>query len=388
MDRRRVLKLLLACLALPLPLAAQAGQAVKRVWVSRSGSVTTVSLELTGPVAAKHFSLAAPPRLVLDLPQASLQASLNDLVLDGTAVTAVRSGITASGDLRIVLDLADSAVRGEVRSLNTGRHGLEWVLTGPPVGVAPEVAKPLARQRDLLIVVDAGHGGKDPGAVGPKGEQEKHVALQIAKLLAKRIDAQKGYKARLVRSDDVFIPLRKRAELGQRLNADLFVSVHADAAPRLTASGASVFALSQGGATSSMTRWMAQRENDADRVGGGLPIKLRERDPMVASVLLDMSMNSTIATSLDLGHQVLSQLGQVSGLHQARVEQAGFAVLKSAAVPSILVETGFISNAGDCRRLHDARHQRKVAEAIFAGLDSYFRQKPPAGSLIAVKREA
>ncbi|MFJ4047994.1 N-acetylmuramoyl-L-alanine amidase [Pseudomonas hunanensis] len=388
MERRRVLKLLLACLALPLPLAAQAGQAVKRVWVSRSGSVTKVSLELTGPVAAKHFSLAAPPRLVLDLPQASLQASLNDLALDGTAVTAVRSGITASGDLRIVLDLADSAVRGEVRSLSTGRHGLEWVLTGPPVGVAPVAAKPLARQRDLLIVVDAGHGGKDPGAVGAKGEQEKRVALQIAKLLAKRIDAQKGYKARLVRSDDVFIPLRKRAELAQRLNADLFVSVHADAAPRLTASGASVFALSQGGATSSMARWMAQRENDADRVAGGLPIKLRERDPMVASVLLDMSMNSTIATSLDLGHQVLSQLGQVSGLHQARVEQAGFAVLKSAAVPSILVETGFISNAGDCRRLHDARHQRKVAEAIFAGLDSYFRQKPPAGSLIAARGQA
>ncbi|MFG0500434.1 AMIN domain-containing protein [Pseudomonas putida] len=388
MDRRRVLKLLLACLALPLPLAAQAGQAVKRVWVSRSGSVTKVSLELTGPVAAKHFSLAAPPRLVLDLPQASLQASLNDLALDGTAVTAVRSGITASGDLRIVLDLADSAVRGEVRSLSTGRHGLEWVLTGPPVGVAPVAAKPLARQRDLLIVVDAGHGGKDPGAVGAKGEQEKRVALQIAKLLAKRIDAQKGYKARLVRSDDVFIPLRKRAELAQRLNADLFVSVHADAAPRLTASGASVFALSQGGATSSMARWMAQRENDADRVAGGLPIKLRERDPMVAGVLLDMSMNSTIATSLDLGHQVLSQLGQVSGLHQARVEQAGFAVLKSAAVPSILVETGFISNAGDCRRLHDARHQRKVAEAIFAGLDSYFRQKPPAGSLIAARGQA
>ncbi|MFG0540422.1 N-acetylmuramoyl-L-alanine amidase [Pseudomonas sp. YQ_5] len=388
MDRRRALKLLLACLALPLPLAAQAGQAIKRVWVSRSGSVTKVSLELTGPVAAKHFSLAAPPRLVLDLPQASLQASLNDLALDGTAVTAVRSGITASGDLRIVLDLADSAVRGEVRLLNTGRHGLELVLTGPPVGVAPEVAKPLARQRDLLIVVDAGHGGKDPGAVGAKGEQEKRVALQIAKLLAKRINAQKGYKARLVRSDDVFIPLRKRAELGQRLNADLFVSVHADAAPRLTASGASVFALSHGGATSSMARWMAQRENDADRGGGGLPIKLRERDPMVAGVLLDMSMNSTIATSLDLGHQVLSQLGEVSGLHQARVEQAGFAVLKSAAVPSILVETGFISNAGDCRRLHDARHQRKVAEAIFAGLDSYFRQKPPAGSLIAAREQA
>ncbi|WP_409277190.1 N-acetylmuramoyl-L-alanine amidase [Pseudomonas defluvii] len=388
MDRRRVLKLLVACLALPLPFAAQAGQAVKRIRVSRSGSVTRVSLELTGPVAAKNFSLAAPPRLVLDLPQASLQASLNDLALDGTAVTAVRSGITASGDLRIVLDLADSAVRSEVRSLNAGGHGLELLLTEPAVAVAPVVAKPSERQRDLLIVVDAGHGGKDSGAVGAKGEQEKCVALQIAKLLAKRIDAQKGYKARLVRSDDVFIPLRKRAELAQRLNADLFVSVHADAAPRLTASGASVFALSQGGATSSMARWMAQRENDADMVGGGLPVKLRKHDPMVAGVLLDMSMNSTIATSLDLGHQVLSHLGQVSGLHQARVEQAGFAVLKSAAVPSILVETGFISNAGDCQRLHDVRHQRKVAEAIFAGLDGYFRQQPPAGSLIAAKGQA
>lgn len=385
MDRRRVLKLLVACLALPLPFAAQAGQAVKRIRLSRSGSITKVSLELTGPVAAKHFSLAAPPRLVIALPQASLQASLNELALQGSAVTAVRSGVTAAGDLRIVLDLADAAVRSEVRSLNTGGHGLELVLTGPAVSVAPVAVKPSTRQRDLLIVVDAGHGGKDPGAVGPKGEQEKRVALQIATLLAKRIDAQKGYKARLVRSDDVFIPLRKRAELAQRLNADLFVSVHADAAPRLTASGASVFALSQGGATSSMARWMAQRENDADMVGGGLPVKLRQHDPMVAGVLLDMSMSSTIATSLDLGHQVLAQLGQVSGLHQARVEQAGFAVLKSAAVPSILVETGFISNAGDCRRLHDSRHQRKVAQAIFAGLDGYFRQQPPAGSLIAAK---
>ncbi|MFJ4113484.1 N-acetylmuramoyl-L-alanine amidase [Pseudomonas sp. NPDC089758] len=388
MDRRRVLKLVLACLALPLPLAAQAGQAVKRVRVSRAGSVTKVSLELTGPVAAKHFSLTAPARLVLDLPHATLEASLNELALDGTAVTAVRSGITATGDLRIVLDLADSAVRSEVRSLNTASHGLELLLTQPAVAVVPAVAKPSLRQRDLLIVVDAGHGGKDPGALGAKGEQEKRVALQIASLLAKRIDAQPGYKARLVRRDDVFIPLRKRAELAQRLNADLFVSVHADAAPRLTASGASVFALSQGGATSSMARWMAQRENGADRVGGGLPIKLREHDPMVAGVLLDMSMNSTIATSLDLGHQVLAQLGQVSGLHQTRVEQAGFAVLKSAAVPSILVETGFISNAGDCRRLHDVRHQRKVAQAIFDGLDSYFRQKPPAGSLIAARGQA
>ncbi|MBV4507217.1 N-acetylmuramoyl-L-alanine amidase [Pseudomonas sp. BW13M1] len=388
MDRRRVLKLLLACLALPLPLAAQAAQAVRNVRVSRVGNVTKVMLDLTGPVAARHFSLAAPPRLVLDFPQTTLRASLADLALQGSAVTAIRSGITATGDLRIVVDLADAALRSEVRTVQAGGHGLELSLTGPALVAAGGAAQPSARLRDLLIVVDAGHGGKDPGAVGAKGEQEKRVALQIAKLLARRIDAQKGYKARLVRSDDVFIPLRKRAELAQRLNADLFVSVHADAAPRLTASGASVFALSQGGATSSMARWMAQRENAADNVGGGLPVKLRQPDPMVAGVLLDMSVSSTIAASLDLGHQVLGQLGQVSGLHQTRVEQAGFAVLKSAAVPSILVETGFISNAGDCKRLHDVRHQRKVAAAIFAGLDGYFRQQPPAGSLIAAKGQA
>lgn len=250
--------------------------------------------------------------------------------------------------------------------------------------VAREQAKGRS-SRNLLVVVDAGHGGKDPGAVGAKGEQEKIVALQIATLLAKRVNAQKGYKARLVRSDDVFIPLRKRAELAQRLNADLFVSVHADAAPRLTASGATVFALSQGGATSSMARWMAQRENGADSVGGCLTVKLRKDDPMVASVLLDMSMNATISTSLELGHQVLSQLGEISSLHQSKVEQAGFAVLKSAAVPSILVETGFISNVNDCRRLHDARHQRKIADAIFAGVDGYFRLQPPPGSLIAAQ---
>ncbi|WP_460419139.1 N-acetylmuramoyl-L-alanine amidase [Pseudomonas sp. microsymbiont 2] len=389
MDRRRVLKLLLACLALPLPFAAQAAQAVRNVRVSRVGNVTKVMLDLTGPVAARHFNLAAPPRLVLDLPQTTLRASLADLALQGSAVTAIRSGITAAGDLRIVVDLADATLRSEVRTVQAGGHGFELSLTGPVLAAAPLAAQPpSARLRDLLIVVDAGHGGKDPGAVGAKGEQEKRVALQIAKLLARRIDAQKGYKARLVRSDDVFIPLRKRAELAQRLNADLFVSVHADAAPRLTASGASVFALSQGGATSSMARWMAQRENEADKVGGGLPVKLRQPDPMVAGVLLDMSVSSTIAASLDLGHQVLGQLGQVSGLHQARVEQAGFAVLKSAAVPSILVETGFISNAGDCKRLHDVRHQRKVAAAIFAGLDGYFRQQPPAGSLIAAKGQA
>ncbi|MCU1727018.1 N-acetylmuramoyl-L-alanine amidase [Pseudomonas sp. 7P_10.2_Bac1] len=393
MDRRSVLKFILAGLALPTPLMAYASQAVRRVSVSRSASSATLLLELSGPVIASSFTLESPPRVVIDLKQAVLAAPLEGLALDGTPVTAIRSGKTPSGDLRIVLDLADSGVRAKLQPMSGKGHTLQVLLSGQPaqavastpaVQAVPERAsgKP---HRDVLVVIDAGHGGKDPGAVGSKGEQEKIVALQIAKLLAKRIDAQKGYKAKLVRTDDIFIPLRKRAEVAQRLNADLFISVHADAAPRLTASGASVFALSQNGATSSMARWMAERENDADSVGGGLNVKLHKDDPMVAGVLLDMSMNATISTSLDLGHQVLSQLGGVARLHQARVEQAGFAVLKSAAVPSILVETGFISNVNDCQRLHDTRHQRKIAEAIFAGVDGYFRQQPPAGSLIAAR---
>lgn len=393
MDRRSLLKFVLAGLALPTSIAANASQAVRRVSVSRAGGATRFLLDLSGPVIANSFNLESPPRLVIDLQQAVLETPLTGLVLDGTPVHAIRSGKTSTGDLRIVLDLAESGIRGELRPTWGSGNRLELILADRSFAVATsntqirglEESPKGKTNRDLLVVIDAGHGGKDPGAVGAEGQQEKIVALQIATLLAKRVNGQKGYKARLVRSSDIFIPLRKRAELAQRLNADLFVSIHADAAPRLTASGASVFALSQGGASSSMARWMAERENGADSVGGGLALKLREDDPMVARVLLDMSMSST---SLDLGHQVLSRLGEISRLHQSKVEQAGFAVLKSAAIPSILVETGFISNVGDCRRLHDARHQRKVADAIFAGVDSYFRLQPPPGSLIAAQARA
>lgn len=386
MDRRSLLKFLLAGLALPASLQAYAAQRLRNVEIVRSPGVTKLVLSLDGPAVANSFSLQSPPRVVIDLHNTQLGAPLAALNLHDTPVVAIRSGTTSSGDLRIVLDLAGPGIQGELHHRG-GRLEL-WLPTGTDKRLAPLAAPATAlasrgRDRDLLVVIDAGHGGKDPGAVGARGEQEKRVALDIAKRLARRVDAQKGYKARLVRSDDVFIPLRKRAEVAQRLNADLFISIHADAAPRLTASGASVFALSQGGASSSMARWMAARENGADAVGGGLAVKLQQDDPMVAGVLLDMAMNATISTSLDLGHAVLEQLGGIARLHQARVEQAGFAVLKSAAVPSILVETGFISNPTDCQRLHDSRHQDKITQAIFAGIEGYFRTRPPAGSLIA-----
>lgn len=247
-------------------------------------------------------------------------------------------------------------------------------LRQPATPIAKASVTP-ARQasRDVVVVIDAGHGGKDPGALGPKGEQEKMVALAIARQLAQKLNRQAGFKAHLVRNEDVFIPLRKRVEVARKRNADLFISVHADAAPRKTACGASVFALSQNGATSTTARWLADRENRADLIGARDLLSLKDKDPMLAGVILDMSLTSTIATSLSLGKTILDSVGQVAGTHQKRVEQAGFAVLKSPDIPSILVETGFISNSGDCRQLCDPRHQTRVAQAIFAGVVQHFK---------------
>lgn len=243
-------------------------------------------------------------------------------------------------------------------------------------------------KRDIIVVVDPGHGGKDPGAVGAKGEREKDVVLSIAQLLAKRLKREKGFAVKLVRNDDFFVPLRKRVEIARKHKADLFISVHADAAPRLTASGASVYALSEGGATSATARFMAQRENGVDLLGATSLLNLRDKDPMLAGVILDMSMNATIAASLQLGSTVLDSLSGITTLHQKRVEQAGFAVLKSPDVPSILVETGFISNSRDSQRLVTTRHQQAIADGLFKGLQRYFEKNPPANSYLAWLQES
>ncbi|WP_341522031.1 N-acetylmuramoyl-L-alanine amidase [Pseudomonas sp. G.S.17] len=252
----------------------------------------------------------------------------------------------------------------------------------PPPQPSPLLDKAHSK-RDVMVVIDPGHGGKDPGAVGAKGEREKDVVLSIAQLLAKRIKREKGFDVRLVRNDDFFVPLRKRVEVAHKYNADIFISIHADAAPRLTASGASVYALSEGGATSATARFMAQRENGADLLGATSLLSLKDKDPMLAGVILDMSMNATIAASLQLGNTILGSLADITTLHQKRVEQAGFAVLKSPDVPSILVETGFISNVRDSQRLVTARHQQAVADGLFAGLQRYFQRNPPADSYVA-----
>ncbi|VVN66234.1 N-acetylmuramoyl-L-alanine amidase [Pseudomonas fluorescens] len=394
MHRRQLLNLLLASPLFTLPFAAHATQ-IRNARLWRSDDKLRLVFDLSGPVQYKTFTLSAPERLIIDLSGAGLSGDFSQLALTNSGITSIRSGHFGKGDTRIVLDLAAPMQLNSVVLPPQDGQGHRLVLDLTSATLAPrQIASeptPLVDKahpkRDIIVVVDPGHGGKDPGAVGSKGQREKDVVLSIAQLLAKRLKREKGFDVKLVRNDDFFVPLRKRVEIAHKHNADMFISVHADAAPRITASGASVYALSEGGATSATARFMAQRENGADLLGATRLLNLKDKDPMLAGVILDMSMNATIASSLQLGSSILGSLEGITSLHQKRVEQAGFAVLKSPDVPSILVETGFISNARDSARLVTARHQQAVADGLFEGLKKYFQKNPPMNSYMAWVQE-
>ena len=241
----------------------------------------------------------------------------------------------------------------------------------------PELASLDARkstQRLVIIALDAGHGGEDPGAVGPSGLYEKDVVLSIAKLLRARINAQPGMRAMLTRESDYFVPLNERVTKARRVQADLFMSIHADAFLNPQARGASVFALSENGASSAAARWMAKKENSSDMVGG---VNIKAKDATVMRTLLDMSTTAQIKDSLKLGSVILGNLGKIGRLHKGKVEQAGFAVLKAPDIPSVLVETGFISNPEEEAKLRDEDYQAKMADALLAGIQRYFAKNPP-----------
>lgn len=397
MHRRQLLNLLLVSPLFTFPLGAFATQ-IRNARLWRSDDKLRLVFDLSGPVQYKTFSLTSPERLIIDLSGAGLSGDFSQLALKNSGITSIRSGHFGKGDTRIVLDLAapmqvnsfllppqDGQGHRLVLDLSSATQAPRQIAAQPQPLVAPvDKAHP---KRDIIVVVDPGHGGKDPGAIGSKGQREKDVVLSIAQLLAKRLKREKGFDVKLVRNDDFFVPLRKRVDIARQHKADMFISVHADAAPRLTASGASVYALSEGGATSATARFMAQRENGADLLGATTLLNLKDKDPMLAGVILDMSMNATIASSLQLGSSVLGSLQNITTLHQKRVEQAGFAVLKSPDVPSILVETGFISNTQDAQRLVTARHQQAVADGLFEGLKKYFEKNPPMNSYMAWVQE-
>ncbi len=371
-------------------LAAATVQAVEvhdvRLW--RAPDHTRVVFDLSGPVEHKLFVLGNPARIVLDVQNTRLKANLSNLKLTDTPIRQVRSAVREGDDLRIVLDVS-AAVDPRSFALKANEQtGDRLVLDLYDKGggsTQPAVKKSVAQndKRDIIIAIDAGHGGEDPGALGPGRQREKDVVLAIAREVYDLFKAEPGYAPTLIRTGDYYISLKGRRDLARKRQADLFVSIHADAFKRREANGASVYALSTSGATSTAARYLAQRENAADLVGG---VRLSDKDDMLAGVLADLSMTSTLDASLQVGAEVLRNMDSVARLHKRNVEQAGFAVLKSPDIPSILVETGFISNPSEAQKLATRSYQKKMARAIHSGIRNYLGAHPPSGTLVAWKK--
>ncbi len=356
-----------------------------RLW--RAPDHTRIVFDLTAATEHSLLVLSNPRRIVIDLRDASLGADLTKLNLEKTPVTAIRSGIRDGDDLRVVLEVSAEVDPRSFDLRANEQAGDRLVLDlydkqARPVEVKKQTDA--AGKRDLIIAIDAGHGGEDPGAIGPSRVREKDIVLAISRELFALLESDKGFRPTLVRSGDEYGSLKGRRELARKRQADLFVSIHADAFRRPSAHGASVYALSTTGATSTAARYLAQRENAADLVGG---VSLSDKDDVLAGVLADLSMTSTLDTSLNLGDRVLQSMDSVARLHKKKVEQAGFAVLKSADIPSILVETGFISNPAESRKLASRSYQKKMASAIHKGIRSWFLAHPPSGTLLAWQKQ-
>ncbi|MGM0952012.1 MAG: N-acetylmuramoyl-L-alanine amidase [Pseudomonadota bacterium] len=363
-----------------------------RVWPAPDH--TRVVFDTGSKVNHNVFSLSSPARLVIDLKDASMETDFSSVDLSGSPIKRIRSAPRNGDDLRVVLDLkSDIKPRSFLLKPNK-QYGHRLVIdlvdekgTRVERASSPTVTQDSQGKRDVVVVIDAGHGGEDPGAIGPKGTREKDVVLKMSETLAKLIDQQPGYTAKLTRTGDYYIGLRNRTILARKYNADLFVSVHADAFRTPQPKGASVFALSQRGATSETARWLARSENRSDLIGGAGNLSLEGRDDMLAGVLLDLSMTASINASLGVGSSILGRLGQVADLHKPGVEQAAFAVLKSPDIPSILVEAGFISNPTEEKNLATEWYRNKLAKAVMEGIDQYFQKTPPPGTLLAWKKQ-
>jgi N-acetylmuramoyl-L-alanine amidase len=419
----RLLLLLVAAFLVAAPAFSGEKVIASRVWPAQE--YTRVTFESARPLKHLSFTVDNPARVVVDLDGVDLTDELKALpakVGEGDPyIAAVRVATNRPGVVRVVFDLRTEVKTSLFPLAPAGEYKHRLVLdihparpvdpllallqqpdpigeiAGAPVGAPPDLPvvkvrppaadkpaadkpaadRPAARpkvDRLVIVAIDAGHGGEDPGARGRHGTREKDVTLAIAKKLKAAIDREPNMRAVLVRDGDYFIPLAQRVTKARRVQADLFVSVHADAWVRPDARGSSVFALSEKGATSTAARMLAKKENESDLIGG---VNFGVRDPVLARTLLDLSLTATINDSLKLGRHVLSELGGMNELHKQSVEQAGFAVLKAPDVPSILVETAFISNPDEEKRLKDAGYQEKIAAAILGGIKRYLAQNPP-----------
>lgn len=378
----------IACLAMLLISSSYAAE-VDSVRLWRAPDNTRLVLDLSGPVEHKVFTLDSPSRLVIDIKNSSLKTSFDNLDVASTPIAAMRSGLRGSADLRLVFDLKEPVSVKSFTLKAYEQYGDRLVIDiyDKKRRATKSVSKVVpVDNRRIIIAIDAGHGGEDPGALGPKKVREKVVALQIAKRLERLFDKDRYFTGELVRTGDYYLAHRKRTAIAHDKRADFFLSIHADAFTNPKANGASVYALSTRGATSEAARYLASKENRADLIGGAGSLSLDDKDDALAEVLLDLSMTATLSSSLDAGSYVLKNMGGVARLHKKKVEQAGFLVLKSPDIPSLLIETGFISNPTEASRLSNGNYQQRMAQAIYTGLIGYFNDHPPAGTALAAAK--
>ncbi len=367
--------------------AASSSTSVQNIRISREPNKTRLVFDMDGPVKHSLFTLHNPERLVIDLKQTRLMNAGVLEELHSEQLKGIRTGVRNMHDLRVVLDLKSKMTPSSFLLDPRGGNGHRLVIDiKDPAGTVAKAEKTRKKNlRDVVVAIDAGHGGKDPGATGRMGTREKDITLQIARRLKKAIDGTKGMRAELIRSSDRFMRLRERIHRAHELNADLMISLHADSFPDSRARGASVYALSVSGASSESARLLAEKENKVDILFGDVDIDHHDR--MVKQVLLDLSLTGTIESSLDIGDEVLNELGRVGRVHKKKVQQAGFAVLKAPNIPAILLETAFISNPREERKLRSGAHQNKVAKAILRGVNDYFARKAPPGTWLSESRE-
>ena len=377
------LRLTTCALLLLLTSTAFAGSTVENVRIWSENNKTRVVLDLSHSVQHSIFTLRGPDRLVIDLKDSRLAKTLTSMPTGTGAVRSIRSAIRADGQLRVVLDL-NTAVRS--RTFTAGPNAtygdrlvidLQRAGSLAPVKTASEGYRP---GRDIVIAVDAGHGGHDPGSSGRRAK-EKDIVLSVSKELARRINAEPGMRAVLIRDRDVFIDLKDRVKIAQRHDADLFISIHADGFRDTRANGASVFALNLDRADRVARETLSRRDKETVKVGD---VVLNDKDPVLASVLYDLSQNAAMSASNDVGTRVSRQLSRVAKMHSHKVREKSLAVLTSAEVPSILVETGFITNPGEEKKLRDRGYQGRLANAILAGVRDYFYTNPPPDTQIAM----
>lgn len=379
----RQLCLILSLLLSVSVFAEQVSMQNVRIWAAPDN--TRVVFDVSGPVEHKLELLSNPARLVVDIDNAKMSNTISKPVSTDKFLQNIRSATKGESDLRVVLDLKKNIEMRSFLLQPNRQYGHRLVVDLYNENNQKDVSQVITqavnkRSKDVVIAIDAGHGGDDPGAMGPRGVREKDVTLQIAKNLANLINQEYGMKAVLIREGDYFLRLRNRIEKARKHKADLFVSIHADAFTDPRVKGSSVYILSNRGASSEAARWLAERENASDLVGG---VSLDDKDNVLASVLLDLSQTASLEASIGVADRVLADLKKLGKTHKKHVQSAGFAVLKSPDIPSILVETAYISNPDEEKKLKDAHYQTKLAKALLSGLKGYFSDYAPEGTLLA-----